>query len=409
MLMSNKINLKSFRISRVGLFSCIGFILLSYLARFVLPRGDEPDWGYRSKILADGEGSLFSPYTHFQTLVDRIDTNSFLCEGSSNLMLLWMHIDSICSDSVSQVFFRLSLTILAVAPVFLLITFRRHVFYINPDESFLLTSAKSQMEARLNAISLSLLFPGMVYYLGLFAEEQFFISLALMSFAFKDSRILFSIILLILFNIDSGNFIVFAGFFIFQYLFLCFYKRLGAFIFWILLLVLFLCSFVFGFSLVDYIGLGAILEYIIPGSGDKILSISKVLIDEGLVDKYPLYLRPVITFMSFVLFTPSGIKSIFSFLFVAALLIVGITIYLRKYKYLHPVARLDGIKFFILPIFYVTFIVILIPNYANAKYYMFILPMIIYSLLHVFRVHSLLFVFFGLSFFTFGSVSLYYF
>jgi hypothetical protein len=409
MLMSKKINLNFFRISRIGLFSCIGFILLSFLARFVLPRGDEPDWGYRSKILADGEGSLFSPYTYFQTLVDRIDINSFLCEGSSNLMLFWMHIDSICSDSVSQVFFRMSLTILAVAPVFLLIIFRRISSDINSDVGFLVSSAKSRMEARLNAISLSLVFPGMIYYLGLFAEEQFFLSLALMSFAFRESRVLFSIILLVLFNIDSGNSIVFIGFFIFQYLFLCLYKRLGAFVFWILLLVVLLFAFVFGFSLVDYIGLGAILEYIIPGSGGKILSIANVLMEEGLVDKYPLYLRPVITFMSFVFFTPSGIKSIFSFLFVAALLIVGLTIYVRKYKYLHPIARLDGIRFFILPIFYVILIVIIIPNYANAKYYMFILPMIIYSLLSVFRVHSLLFVFFGLSFFTFGSVSLYYF
>ena len=110
----------------------------------------------------------------------------------------------------------------------------------------------------------------------------------------------------------------------------------------------------------------------------------------GVVEKYPLILRPIITYMSFIFLTPAKIKIIplyiifFIFLFKyfinnikKVLLINKITFKNKNY--------FKKLLIFISSIYFILCIVFLLPSYAFSKYYIFMTPFFLYAIIDFYR------------------------
>lgn len=103
--------------------------------------------------------------------------------------------------------------------------------------------------------------------------------------------------------------------------------------------------------------------------------------------KYPLIFRPFITFMTFVFMTPAKIGAYILYPIYGIILIIAIKKFLKK-SFLHE--NKESFIYFITPIVFIISIVFILPGYSQAKYYIFMLPFILYGLLKVFKFKSIL-------------------
>ena len=102
--------------------------------------------------------------------------------------------------------------------------------------------------------------------------------------------------------------------------------------------------------------------------------------DPESLSRYPVILRPIITFMGFVFFTPRYMKSIVLYVivlfFCLSISIRLIRLYIKnKNKSNVTINNLNNdIYSFLICIFLILFFIFTLPNYSNAKYYIFLLP-----------------------------------
>lgn len=374
------------RFSLFGLTCFVSFLTCQLLGRFFYPFGDEPDFTVRAPNLILDEHSWINPYSWLRGLLGAIDYSSG-CSINSSPFSLWAQIDSIsCSEPLEQVLLRYIVSIMVAAPLLLIICLarkdstsisnRRSMFGLNADDR------------TLDALALSLLVPGITYSLGVLAEEQLVLVLSLLLILVEGSWLLTLTLLFAILSVDLGNGVVVATLVLFLNAYRFAARRLSVRMLLVALLVQSLLTLGLGISSLSILSNVSFLA-------DKADAMYASLSDSDLVDKYPIYLRPVITFMTGVFMTPSFIKIVPAHLLVAGSILIGTrrmmaisrfpdvgNNFVEKRTFLQFEAR-NIIVEVIAVIATILFFVFLFPTYSNAKYYLFAVPFLMRGFLLV--------------------------
>lgn len=374
---------KNNNISFFGLISAFCFVIFSFVGRILYPFGDEPDFTIRAPRVINGDHPFWSPYSIFHNFIENLNVDASICKIVSTRTSILSLIDTSCIENIEQILIRLFLTIMVVLPLLYAIIFRKSFIY----NMHLLRCRLPEKEwnHRLDVLSLTIIFPSVLYYLGILAEEQFTLLLSLFIFLFWEFWLLIIFILILIMSIDIGNSIVVLLFVIFGYFFpkvekyfnmkFCIYLMVGTIIF-------------------AYFINSQILLYLedLPLIGRKAEAMyTKALLFE---DKYYTILRPIITFMSVVFMTPSGLKVIVIYI-IYGLLFILLIIKLFIYKNENKSEKFNKIYILFYSVFTtIFFMVFLFPDYSFAKYYIFMLPFVFSMTLLLFNFVNLMFLFF---------------
>jgi len=333
-------------ISKQYVILILSYITLMVIYRIILPYADEPDFYFRVHDVIYSNLSIFSPYYYFQDIMSNYQ---------------WEEIET---ESIKHIFLRIIITLVTVVPILLLTLVNR-----NSDKN--------------KALLISLVFPGMIYYVGILGEEQFTLVLSLMIFLFWDKTIIKLLLLLLISYIDFGNAVVVLGFIAFFTYFRFILSNFSIKIFYFNIFGILIISYIVGINFLTLL-LG------LPVIGDKAATIFEhyTTIYAYVATKYSLILRPVVTFFTMIFMTPSKIGAYLLYP------IYGILLFVSIFK-IHNVQNQDLKKYYLLnflvPIVFVMFMTFILPGYSQAKYYIFLLPFFslvilnLYSLKKVFN------------------------
>lgn len=411
------------------------FIFLYLLFRYLSPFGYEPDFWIRAPEYVQLEGAqrvnnLFV-FNHnipiISPLIRNLDINSFcniedvrinfkdhlISGGNENTVLsLFQTIDHhSCTQSLKQILLRTLLLVVLVFP-FWLIFFMKKTFF----KFFSLFIKKIDFQnysKNIDSIILSLFFSGMMYYLGVIAYEQLALLISLSLLLFYRNIFILIPLTLVLF-IDFGNSFILVSIFFISYVFtLIFYKL--KYVFYVIAIILsILISYYFSYNLLNVFKLEYLSEFVPSFFSIYIESIHNHHYVESLKQTYPLFVRPIIFFMTFIYWTPGNIKIILSYLFIGILFFhffikynFNLAIYKKFNKTNLNKDDLFHTVFTNNLIFSVIIFVFILPMYCNAKYYIFILPFIIRVLLNYFKKEHVLLIFIILSLINFTHLILY--
>ncbi|MBD3842186.1 MAG: hypothetical protein IE909_09925 [Campylobacterales bacterium] len=198
--------MNTIRLSKFGLVIVLSFIFISLAARVLFPFADEPDWTVRAPGVLFGDHPVWSPYYIFRNWFNTLFIDQSVCAVQASPMSLWAYIPYQCNENFEQIIIRWLLTLFALIPMLLIVVFRRA--FIGFMTIFKVRLSFDEWNHRIDALALSLLFPGMLFYLGVLAEEQLYLIVALYIFLFWGFWILISSLLVILLSIDFGNSLV---------------------------------------------------------------------------------------------------------------------------------------------------------------------------------------------------------
>ena len=370
-------------ISYFGTVCVLLFLLFSLIRQVLIPFGDEPDFVVRASKLLNEENLWWTPYYLFDGLLNNINVVSN-CEVSGSPFALWATVEtSSCLQSIEQVMLRYVLTVFVTLPLLLIVVFRRIFIY-----GMRVIGSKMSNQTwmhRLDALSLALMSPGLVYYLNVLSVEQFVFVLSLMVFVFWQLWLPLIAIIVMAGTQDLGNSTVVLAFIVTAQVAFIIQKKVGY-----LLTIMALCALV----ILGYIVGTFLLQYVayIPILTAKAEDITELVNNKGYTEKYPIILRPIITFMAYNIFTPSYIKIIPLYLLTGTSLIVAFFRLNKFYNWgkvnmeRHYFFKLKiDMIFAIAGISIIFFMNFLMPNYNNAKYYIFMMPFFISALLWVFN------------------------
>lgn len=364
----------------------IGFIFTLFLLlyRLVLPFGDEPDFVVRSHELLYGDFPMWSPYFWMKSSYDFFNTDSN-CNIHSSVLSFWASIDPIsCSEDMGQIFGRILLTMVVVSPILAMLIFHRTSVRI---VKVVCGISSFDADARLTAMGFALLVPGMIYYLSLLSPEALTLSLSLMIFIFWNNLAVVLGVIWLIASIDFGNAFVVLLFVFYLSVTEKFFRRFGLKKTIALFFLVVISSYLVGEKILFWMQ-GA------PFVSNKALALLEVFEEFNFSEKYPVFLRPVVTFMTAVFMTPSGVKVIA--IYILYIFLVGLAIgrlikinlkrrsgTLGYHKYIKldrsdtaTISMMCAISF----IFSIDYI---LPNYANAKYFIFLMPFLIKPMLRV--------------------------
>ena len=370
------------RTSLHGIIIVLSLILISFFARFLFPFADEPDWTVRAPEVIFGNHVFWSPYYIFQNWLSGLDINQIKCQVQASPKSLFAFIPSLCTENLYQGFVRWVLELFILIPMFLIIVFRRSFISFMSVLGVRLTF--NEWNQRIDALALSLLFPGMLYYLGVLSVEQLHLIVALYIFLFWGFWGLLSGTVVLLLSVDLGNTIV-VMFFIVGLWFLTHLRESGRGFYFFSITMLIGLTYVFGLQFFDlFLNIG-LLTGALEQKSEAMMS---ALDGSELLTKYPVILRPIITFMTFVFLTPSGVKvPLLYILFAITFSFITLKVIKEKDK------KCD--VYWFSPIAIIVFFVVLFPTYNNAKYYIFMLPFLIYVSLFFFDRRSIFFLLIG--------------
>jgi hypothetical protein len=359
-----------FSFSRFGLGIVFVFFILTLAFRGTLPFGDEPDFTVRALELVKSDFPAWTPYYWISGVLQQLNVNSN-CVIVASPTEVTARIDAAsCDEEVGQVLARVFVILFLVTPVLLLVAFRGFGFAV------LCATVKgppNELNRRIDSLGLSLLLPSMIYYLGLLSHEQFTLMISLFIFFFWGNWLIITVLLGLIGFLDLGNAVVVAVFVFLNVIIPWAAVRLGIKSVGVLITVFLSYTYLNGLDGLAFIGYLPILEF-------KVNAIWTKLITSDFFDKYPLILRPVIAFMTGVFMTPSGIKILPLYLLYGTAILVMVN-RLRQLKFQGDENSVPVLLSVLTTIFFFSF---LLPNYANAKYYIFLAPFILYSALSVF-------------------------
>ncbi|MFL9836510.1 hypothetical protein ABS768_03315 [Flavobacterium sp. ST-75] len=378
-------------ISKFGLKCIVFFLFFSFLGRILFPFGDEPDFSVRAPQLIFGEYNFLVPYNYLQGILQELNYNTY-CVPVAGVNSLWAVIpENYCIESFEQILLRFIIIIVVSLPLLVIIVFRS-----NKQNRFFLIRKNIEIEVRdkrLDSIALSLIFTGTIYYIGLLSVEQFIICLGFFVFLFKNNIFALIVILLLSISLDLGNSSIIVFFIGLEWFFKKIYKQnnLRKLLFIILLLL----------SVALILGSTSLL-YIqnLPFLQDKANAMYEIELDRNFREKYPILLRPFITCITAFFMTPSGVKV----LVVQLLYFIGFSIVLLKVK---KVLIKDSFPSFLASLTTILFFVFLFPNYANVKYYIFLIPTILLFVSEIFDKNKLANFFIGMNLILFFHLLLY--
>lgn len=359
-------------ISKFGFKIVILFLVFCLMGRFLFPYGDEPDIIVRGPELIESK-EFWNLYSYFPKYVNNIDYYSFLFEKQA-FTDLWHTVNNSFFKNFDVNFLRYCVTIIIFLPLLWALIFRKRFMTLMSLLNFKLN--ENEWNLRLDSLCLSILYSGIIYYSGLFSIEQFTLVLSLYIYLFWGNYIFVAIFFGFIAAIDLGNSMVLLTFILIA----LFFNYLGVKKRKIKLVYL---------AIVGFIAVALILGTSFLAYTQQISFLSErsrnmALLEEygGYRDKYPIVLRPFITLMTSIFLSPSGIKVVLVYL----IFVVGIGKYILE---IIKVKQTDKIyKNNILQLSAITtilFFVFLFPNYANAKYYIFMMPFFMSSVLQYFK------------------------
>jgi hypothetical protein len=359
---------RSHRISKAGIFSVAVFILFSFVFRLLLPFGDEPDFGVKANQLKFNESfSVMSLLPQY--FIKNLKVNSSCRVISTPFSLVSVIPSSGCSEPVEQAVLRLITTCIIFSPIFFVIIFEKSFLrYFYGREPLQL---RMMAGLRINALTVTLPFSGFVYFAGLLSNEQLTLMLSTLALVFIDKKFFIATLMGVALIIDFGNGVVASFFFIAYFGVIFFYRKFGKHLTYSVLITLILMILIAGVSVLEYIPtyLGAL-----SSKASSMLWVFTEGGQAGLSDKYPIVFRPLLTILSFVLFTPSYIKAPFAYIFFFFALLYSIRRKIRcRYKFVSSIELESLFLTFITTILVFTFA---FPTYANGKYYVFMLPIL---------------------------------
>lgn len=382
------------RISRYGFYCVLAFLFWTVLLRIVLPFGDEPDFTVRAVELIEEEHPLWTPYHWMSGLLNEINVQSN-CQPDASPVAIFGRIDSVtCTQPIAQIVFRVVLTVICTAPLLWIVVFRNAAH--NMLRLLGLRLKITELNERLDALGTSLLIPGMIYYLGLLSHEQFSLVISLLISVVWGNWFLVLLLAIYTLALDLGNGTIIFAFLAIYIIGLLFYRSMGLKGLSLLLIGVPALFLVGSYDLLGYVQALTILS----GKAEAIYLKS---LTADFLEKYPVFLRPVITYITATFMTPSGIKAAPVQLMFAVVGIIGINRLRKSFrKKINLVSAgkeprlVDlGTMQLLAMIAALTTVVgfgLMLPDYANAKYYMFLVPFVLLPFMSVFdRLPRLLF------------------
>lgn len=386
----------------IYLFFLLLFII--FLSRYFYPYGYEPDFWIRAPNYVLNTKETWNPIDFgfddnirnilsfiFQKLSVVSNCNSSLESfkdhliGKQNVntpMGIWQIIDHYtCTQNFNQILLRLSLYAILFSPFWFFLIF---LSYFKKHETKVFDNTLS--------ICISLFFPSMIFYTGVLSKEQIVLLFSLFLILFRHSPIsIFFLIIIILIDFGNGFFvsIFYFGNILLKLLFI--YTNIliyiSILIFSCLLAYLISTDILYFINLYFENYLPAFLNIFIDG----ILDHHYV---DGFSDKYPLFFRPIITFMSFNYFTPGNIKVIplylLSFVYLIILFYNCIFVKLSKSNSINRKKLIMKILEVVNIFAIILITVFILPAYCNAKYYIFLLPILFSLALEIYSYHKII-------------------
>lgn len=370
--------------SRFGLTTYVIFILFLVISCLILPSGDEPDFEVRVNRLQQIDGSSYSPYGYVEFFPNApLDSRCEYISGSQSVVSA---ISPQCiRENIDLIAEKLLHTLSLTLPFFLLSVFRKsYLPWICRHCIF----SQDKLERMIDATALAILWPSVVYMLSWTSEEVFTNILLLMLLIISQSYILVLLLLIWILMLDHGSFLVLLTFIMFSLLFRSIHKFSFKGLAVVFLIAVSSCYF-FGESILRFVA-----ELNIQSKPAEVYG---VIVAKDAYGNYPLIARPVISIISFVFMTASGIKPFFLYMFVA----ISFFIFLAKRKnlilyelftYKNSFAVIDyqsrkllmknrSISDLLALIATILCIVFIAPTHAYAKYYLFMTPFICYFFL----------------------------
>ena len=362
------------------------FFLFLFIGRFLYPLGDEPDFFLKSlKVLKNADyyndplNRHTDVYLYVRFLLDGL-SESVACNIKSSPTSFFASIDyKTCTDSLKNNLIRYLLSscylLLIIMPIFL-------------DKSYNLLKkiglhcSFQEWNLRKSILSLSLIFPSIIYYLGILSNEQVTLMLALLLFLFRGATHLSAVLIFMILLIDTGSGLMILIYYIFISIILHFYRYFYYWLYFFLLsflIVLFLREDLFNF-----------IFYHIPYIGNVFYLSNEWMKADGIIEKYPIILRPLITYISFIFLTPAKIKIIplyiiFSFYLLLFFFKTFKKIFIKNNITSKNKFYFQNILIFISSIYFIISTVVLLPSYALAKYYIFITPFFLYGIISIYK------------------------
>lgn len=334
---------------------------LFFIYRLLLPFGDEPDFGFRVQELLDSD--IFNLYL-FKDIYISTDYNN-TCMTHWSQTSIFGHIDSFfCGNNF---YLEMARWLNNVLMLFLFLTFLL-------AKSFSFNSLNLSQKDQ--ALLYSLFVPSVIFYLGIIGLEALALYVSLYVFVVKE---LIPKILLIslLFIFDEGVFIVVALFY--SYFFICslVFRKFG-----LGGLVLFSSTLVFISLFLGLFAVQLLSNVPIIGSKASLIYEHYSTVYSYVYTNFPVVLRPFITFFTGSFMLPSGVKAIlanfafmviFAFIFWKLFFAKSTILNIGREKY-HR-----ALLYCISPLSFIMIFVYILPGFANAKYYVFLVPFLIYS------------------------------
>ena len=139
--------------------------------------------------------------------------------------------------------------------------------------------------------------------------------------------------------------------------------------------------------LIAYVGSTEILTFFAKYSE----KVARIVLDYSNWDqtKYPLYFRPVMTFMSFNFMPPSMSKH--PLMYIVVFMGIIYTFFKHFFTTIQYKVDIKYIVMFMALFSGISIIVFLLPGFTNGKYYIFTLPLFINSLLQYYSFKTLLY------------------
>jgi hypothetical protein len=365
----------------------LAFLFWTVLLRLVLPFGDEPDFTVRALELTEvTEHPPWVPYHWMSSLLNEINIQSY-CQPNVSPVAILGSIDGVtCRESTAQIVFRVVLTVICTAPLLWIIVFRNAAH--NILRLLGLRLKITELNERLDALGTALLIPGMIYYLGLLSHEQFSLAISLLVSVVWGNWILVLLLAIYTSALDIGNGTIILAFLTIYIVFLLFYRLMGLKGLSFPLIGIPAFFFAGGYDLLDYVK-----TFTIWSQKADAIQIKSVTAD--FLEKYPVFFRPFITYLTATFMTPSGIKAVPVQLMFAVAGIIGINRLrksFRKKTRLVSVGNksrlidLGNMQLLTMLAAFTTIVGfgLMLPDYANAKYYMFLVPFILLPFMSVF-------------------------
>lgn len=381
-------------VSRSGIKVVVLFLFFVVLFRTILPVGDEPDWDVRTFELINDEHPFWFPYSLTLANLSIYDLNTRGCIIEASPISYFGSISQQCFGGFAQIAKRSMLTLFVVSPFLLLLIFRRFFWTFLSVIHFM---SRNEYNLRLYAIGNCLIFPGSIYYLGLLSAEQFFLTASYAIFLFWGNYLYIGALLLGLFFIDFGNGIVVFVFVLLLIFLQLLIKRIGIKLTFLLSFSMLYLIYFTGNQLLPLLFDSSNTTLAASNLAGKAEAIYESIEVGGYRENYPIILRPIITFLSAVFLTPAGVKSIGAY-FIASVGLFTLFYFVRKkLKIANEIEKSKILTFLISPFLLILLFTFLIPNYANAKYYIFTLPFLMYVAVLVFGSQRVLIFNFSLS------------